>query len=273
MTASTPRAPGKLIATYGGSRLFAFAFLAIVVLFSGVGGFLFWLVKQAQTGAVKFTGDILVLQEAGGALFGVAAVALIVLVIVTRRRATFHLYEHAIRAVWRNREQTDFFDEIEDVYQPRPQLFGYRTRPGAPWVLVDHRVARWGELKQRVVSAQITLRTPLLRFQLQQGGATAFRYFSLVGASQQFLLNPRNVDHPTQDLTVTGQAVFVAGKTLPLSQLARVEVGGALPVTLTTRDVSGNIFHSLPLASLLSSDLLQSLLEALRLSHAGRAPA
>lgn len=263
---TTPRSPGKLIATYGGSRLFALSFIVLIVLFSGVGGFLFWLVKQAQTGALTFTGDIAILQKAGGGLFGVAAVALIIFVIVTRRRATFHLHEHAIRAVWSKREQVDFFDELEDLYQPLQRLFGYRTRPGAPWVIVDHRVARWGELKQRVLSAQITQRTPLLRFQLQQGGATVFRFFSVAGAAAQVLLNPRNVNHPTQDLTVTGHALFVAGKTLPLGQLARVDRGGTLPETLTIRDVTGQVFHSLPVASLLSVDLLQAVLEAMRLS-------
>jgi hypothetical protein len=256
-----------LIATYGGSRLFALRFLILIVLFSGVGGFLFWLVKQARTGALHFTGDITLLQQAGGALLGVAAVALLIFVIAVRRRATFHVHEHAIRAVWSSREQVDFFDEIEDLYLPLQRVFGYRTRPGTPWVIVDHRVAGWSGLKQRVVSAQITQRTPLLRFQLQQGGAAVFRFFSVSGAAAQVLLNPRNVNHPTQDLTVTGQAVFVAGKALPLGQLARVDVSGVLPATLSLRDVTGNMFHSLPVASLLSSDLLQSVLEALRLSQ------
>jgi hypothetical protein len=272
MTASTPRSPGKLIATYGGSRLFATVFILFAVLFSGVGGFLFWLAKQASTGALKFTGDISILTRAGGALFGVAMVGLIIFVIATRRRATFYLHEHAIRAVWSSREQTDFFDELEDVYLPRQKLFGYRTRPGTPWVIVDHRVARWGELKQRVISAQTTQRTPLLRFQLQQGGATVFRFFSVAGAAAQVLLNPRNVNHPTQDLTVNGQAVFVAGKALPLGQLARVDRGGALPEMLSIRDAAGHVFHSLPVASMLSVDLLQAVLEAMRLSQY-RAPA
>jgi hypothetical protein len=266
MTAPTPRSPGKLIAMYGGSRSFAFAFFVLIILFSGVGGFLLWLIKQARTGALKFTGDITILEKASGALFAVAALALVIFVIVTRRRATFHLHEHAVRAVWRNREQVDFFDELEDVYVPSLRLFGYRTRPGTPWVIVDHRVRRWAELRQQVIAAQVTLRTPLLRFHLQQGGATAFRYFSIAGAAQQALLNPRNVNHPTQDLVVTGRVMSVAGKALPLAQLARVDRGG-LPDTLTIRDVAGHVFHSLPAASLLSIELLQAVLEALRLSQ------
>ena len=271
MAASTPRSPGKLIATYGGSRLFAMSFIVLVVLFSGVGGFLFWLAKQASTGALKFTGDITILTKAGGSLFGVALVALVIFVIATRRRATFHVHEHAIRAVWSSREQVDFFDEMEDLYLPLQKLFGYRSRPGTPWVIVDHRVGKWGDLKQRVVSAQITQRTPLLRFQLQQGGATVFRFFSVAGAAAQVLLNPRNVNRPTQDLTVNGQAIFVAGKALPLGQLARVDRGGVLPEMLTIRDVTGQEFYSLPVASMLSVDLLQAVLEAMRLSQFARA--
>lgn len=252
---------GARMAIHGASRSFSFAGWFLAVLFWGVGGFLFWLAVQARSGALHFTGDISVLTRAGGASIGVGVVAAVVFAIVKRRRVVVHAHEHGLRAIAPGRDQIDRYDQLEDVYIAPTGLFGYRSQPGAPWVLVDQRVSHTAALRQRIIDGQIAHRLAPLRDQLARGGSVGFRYFSAATNTHQMMWNPRAVEEPTYELVVTAQAVSLEGKTLPRAQLAPLEVG-TWRDKLAFRDADGGVLHAMPATSVLSLDLLRALLAA-----------
>lgn len=252
---------GPRLASYGASRSFAFAGWFISALLAGTGGFLFWLAAQARSGKLTFTGNLELLYQAGGALIGVAVVVAILFAIIVRRRVTVHAHANGLHAVSPGRDQVDLYRDL-DVYLAPTGLFGYRG-PGAPWVLVDNRVSRMAELRQRLLDGQLAHRLPLLRDQLARGGAVTFRYFSTADNQHQAMWNPRKVDLPTQDLVLTPQTLTVAGKTIPLAHLARVT-----PSTwrdqVTFTDTGGTVLHAMPATSVLSLALLCAVLETLQ---------
>jgi hypothetical protein len=252
---NTRRDPGPVIARYAGSRSFAFGGWVIAIIFGGSGAFLLWLASQVRHGGMKFTGDVTVLDKAGiaGVVLGVATLALFA--VLKRRRLTIHVHERAIRAVGPGRDQLDWFDELEDIYLAPTGVFGYRTRPGAPWVIIDQRFSRMAELRQRLLAAQRAQRGPIVERALAAGHPVVFRHFSRGANAQQAMWSPRNVDHPTQDIVLDARSLTVEGKTFALAELAPIEPARWRDKVAFV-DTTGRELHAMPSTSILSLDLL-----------------
>ena len=257
------RALGRKLATYGGSRSFAFGGWFIAVLLAGVGGFLFWLAAQARSGAMKFTGDLQLLYKAGGACIGVAVVVVVLFAVLKRRGTKIDVHEDGLHAIGPRSAQLDLYRDIQDVYLAPTGLFGYRTDPSSPWLILDNRVSKMAELRRRLVEGQVAHRLGWLRSQIAQGGTATFRYFSVSDNQHQAMWNPRKVDIPTYELVIDAQMLSLDGKAIPLSRLSRV-ASSQWRDKVTFTDVDGTTFYSMPATSVLSLDLLRALIEALQ---------
>lgn len=257
------RDPGPVVATYGGSRSFAVAGWIIALIFGGSGGFLLWLASRVRSGGMRFSGDVAVLDKAGfaGVAIGVAALALFA--VLERRRTTFHVHARAIRAVGNGRDQLDWFEDIEDLYLAPTGQFGYRAGPGAPWVIIDQRVSRMADLRQRLIAGQLAQRGANVHHALAAGHAAVFRHFSRSANAHQAMWRPGNVDHPTQDILLDARALTIEGQVIPLARLARVD-RSMWRDQVSFTDVDGRAVHQMPSTSVLSLDLLAGALASLQ---------
>ena len=257
------RQPGAHIATFGPSRLYFGVLYALAAMFIGIGAFVLWLRQQAIDGSLHFSGDLTLLLEGAAGLVAAGGVALLVAWRLKRRLCTIHLHENALRAVGRGRDQLDFFVDIEDVYSVSNGLFGWRVAPGAPWVIVDNRVARFGKLRSDLIARQIAQRGELLWQRLQAGGDVVFHMFPAGAAHDQIWTWSRSVDHPVSPVTLNARSLTIDGKTVPIARLRPID-RSIWHETIKFETVDGTLVCKTVSNAILSLDLLLTLIEELQ---------
>jgi hypothetical protein len=254
---------GPLVATYGTSRSFLGVGRLLAALFVVAGAFVLWLATRTGHEGLQFGGDPKLLQGVGFGLVAVGVAVERIFGTMARRHVTIHVHEHGVRAIGRERDQVDFHVDIEDIYLVSTGLFGWRASPTKPWVIVDNRVSKMAELRQHLLGLQLAQRGERLWNQLQAGGSVTFHMIPEAAVRRQIWVDARDVDHPVSDITLTPRELTIAGKTIALARLRKLD-RGVQRERVKFIDVDGNAFYETQSNAILSIALLLALIEELQ---------
>ncbi len=254
---------GPLVATYGPSRSFVGAGRALCAVFVVIGVLPLWLFSRIGHDGAKFDGDPNLLLATGVGLIVFGIVFERVISMMARRHVTVHVHENAMRAVSRGRDQVDFHEDIEDIYLVSTGLFGWRATPSSPWVIIDNRISKMAQLRQHLLGYQLAQRGERLWKQLHTQGRVTFHLVPDGAAKRQIWVNTRNVDHPVTDITLTPRELTIAGKTVAIARLRKMD-RSIWHERVQFVDVDGNVIYETVSNAVLSLDLLLALIEELQ---------
>ncbi len=260
---SKSRELGPLVATYGTSRSFVGTGRLLGALFAIVGVLVLWLATRVGQDGLQFSGDPRLLHLVGGGLIVVGIAVERIFWTIARRQVTVHLHEHGLRAIGHGRDQVDLHADIEDVYLVSTGLFGWRSSPASPWVVIDNRVSKMAELREHLLGYQLAQRGERLWNQLQAGASVTFHLVPDAAARRQVWVNAHDVDHPVSDITLTPRELTIAGRTIALARLRKLD-RSAWHERVKFVDVDGNVFHEASSNAILSLNLLLALIEELQ---------
>ncbi len=255
------------MSTHGVSRSFLIGWWFIAVVCSGCGLAVLWLISQIGHG-FEYKGDVSSLSAIAFGLIALGPVIAFVSWWLAASQPKFYLHENAIRAVDRQGDRLDFYEDIEDLYVFLYGGLGYRASPDAPWKFVGARISGYGRLCQQLRSLHAERRSERLYGAVMSGERAVFRCLSDSVAFSKSMVASRNLNYPTYELEVTSSRLSVKGKAIEIGRIADIKENG-WSERAGIVDSEGKVFHAMHLTSVLSMDVLYALLARLQQNQAG----
>lgn len=253
---------GKLISRHGRSKSSLFLTGLFVAIFTGVGIFVMLLPMLTANSNSHMAIGASVLYGIGICLAAVGLLPMGVVLYLHKKKPIVCLHEEGLLIEARDNPVICRFEQMADFYQFTYGGFAFRKEPNTPWVFVRTSTAQYRQLHDQVLERQVEKRGQLLLSQLSQGNAVTFRFFSMLDGFKKSLVATSNLAYETNDIVLTHTSLTIAGKTYLLEDIASLK-SNAWSEILKIQDKKGAVLFSTHISSVLSADLLFSLIVAL----------
>lgn len=251
-----------LISRHGPSRTSLAIAIALGLMFTAVGILLLALISNIGT-SVKFEGNINVLYATTAGAFVVAIAIIVVGIYLNRRQPMFYLYEDRVRVIGPKLDRTDRYTEIEDIFAFPMGGVGYRKTTDSSWAFSGYHTSKDSGLVDTLCRKQVEHRLPAMLDEIHSGRPVVFRYFNDADIKSKTAYASRKLDYPTNELSVTSDALTLSNKTIPLDAIHDINANWWIE-SMSIKDEQGNVVHQLHPSAILSVDLLFALLAHLK---------
>lgn len=254
---------GKLISRHGRSKSSLFLTGLFAAIFTGVGIFVMLLPTLLAGSNTHIAISTSVLYGVGLCLAAIGLAPLGIVWYLHKQKSVVCLHEEGLLIEARDNPVICRFEQMADFYQFTYGGFAFRKEPNTPWVFVRTSTAQYRQLYDQVLERQVEKRGQLLLSQLSQGNAVTFRFFSMLDGFKKSLVATSNLAYETNDIVLTYTSLTIAGKTYLLEDIASLK-SNAWSEILKIQDKKGTALFSTHISSVLSADLLFSLIVALQ---------